>query len=205
METTKLATPTTRRTLRNCALLLLGTATYVALCALLIVQVSWLVTGLASLALLVVWLILFVRGLGRLGRALGLKVGIWAELANFVTVAVLVPVLFVTLSGLPLFFWWHRAAFEEAAAQAAQGRFALEKRGEHTFVRLPPPYDGLSSCALAWVIDDNGQRYIVFVQSAFAGEFEGYCHIPDKKRPDGYYHPKPVLGSDGSWFHMSVD
>ena len=130
METTKLATPTTRQTLRNCALLLLGTATYVVLCALLIAQVSWLVTGLASLVLFVVWLILLARGLGRLARALGLKVGIWAELANFGTVAVLVPVLFVTLSGLPLFFWWHSAAFEEAAAQAAQGRFALEKRGE---------------------------------------------------------------------------
>ncbi len=205
MSESAATTPSLRDTAVRSAWLLLGFAVVVALCALLEVRLGWLVTGMAMVALFVVWCVLLVRSLIRLGRALGLRRGLAPACLNAFAVVVLVPVVFVGLSRLPVFFWWHRTEFDEATTKAEQGQFAIETFGHHSRLRLPPRFEGLSVGGKAWIIESGDRRHVVFVTATFHGESMGFCRIPDRKPPGEPYHSRPLSGTDGRWFSISLD
>ncbi len=177
----------------------------IVLCELLEVRLSWMVTATVLFALFVLWCVLVVRAMIGLARALGLKRGVAPACLHALTVAVMVPAVVFSLGRLPLFFWWNRVRFDEAALRAEQGAFPSEQLGYHTFLVLPPPYDGLSDGGRARVVEWNGRKYVVFVRSAYAGEFTGYCRIAGGRAPGGDYRAYPVRGAGSAWFCVVMD
>lgn len=182
--------------------LVLGFALYVVVSRILFVRLTWLGVGFCDLVLFVVWLVLVARALGQVARAAGLRRAIGPTAVWLGVVALLVPVTFVLSVRQPFFFWSHRALFEAAADKAAQGQFEIVTKNQRQFIRLPAPYDDLVQGPEAWVIKDGGRDYIVFPQSALAGEFNGYCRVLDGRPPVQSCTSKPVLGGGGVWFRV---
>ncbi len=194
--------PTVGQALRRGVVLVLVLALYVVVSRILIVRLTWIGMGLCDLLVFAGWLVLVARAFGQVARALGLRRAIGATAVWLGAVTVLVPLAYALVVSQPLFFWAHRSLLEEAAEKAALGQFEVVTKGNRQFLRLPVPYDRLAQGREAWVIKDGERDFIVFPQSALAGEFNGYCRVLDGKPPMQSCTAEPVLGGGGVWFRV---
>lgn len=168
----------------------------------LVAQLSWVAVGLADMLLGLVWLVLVVRTLNRLGLVGARKQERTGCLLSLGVLLVLVPATVAGLAWQPWSFWLNHPLFDEAATKIEAGEFESEMINGRKFVRLPEPYERLVQGHHAWVFEHAGSEHVIFVETALAGDFTGYCRVPKGNPLPTFCTATPVWGGRGVWFRV---